>query len=109
MPNRYPHTHDSATHRVFHGCLIIFWREATQSFFASAKALGVPAERIICTADVVAYCADLRANVSLICDAGVYVVMGNCEEALGWCYPHCGRGLSEGSDCDRTATEWYRF
>jgi predicted phosphodiesterase len=38
----------------------------------------------------------------------VHVVMGNCEESLGWRLQDCGCGFAEGSACDRAAAEWYR-
>lgn len=82
--------------------------EATQALLAAAERLGIPAERIICTGDTVAYCADPVATLALIRTAGVHVVMGNCEESLGWRQADCGCGFAEGSACDRAAVEWYR-
>lgn len=55
--------------------------EATRSLLASARRLGVGPERIVCTGDTVAYCADPVATVALLREAGVHVVMGNCEVA----------------------------
>lgn len=82
--------------------------EATQALLAAAARLGVPPERIVCTGDTVAYCADPVATLALVRTAGVHVVMGNCEESLGWRQADCGCGFAEGSACDRAAVEWYR-
>src|SRR5579863_607438 len=81
--------------------------EATQALFGWAAAQRIPADRIVCTGDIVAYGADPRATVALIRDAGIPVVMGNCEESLAASAAHCGCGYAEGSACDRLAAEWY--
>lgn len=36
---------------------------ATEALIAEASRLGVPADHVICTGDVVAYCADPQATV----------------------------------------------
>lgn len=91
---------------MFGGCYSNL--EATEALLAAAAGLGVPAERIVCTGDVVAYGADARATVARIRAAGVHVVMGNCEESLGERLADCGCGFTEGTLCDRAAREWYR-
>ncbi|HRW60437.1 MAG TPA: metallophosphoesterase family protein [Defluviicoccus sp.] len=83
--------------------------EATRSLLASAQRLGVGPERIVCTGDTVAYCADPVATVALLREAGVHVVMGNCEESLGWRGEDCGCGFAEGSACDQASAAWYRY
>src|SRR5947207_6617477 len=82
--------------------------EATQGLLAEAARLGVPAERIICTGDVIAYAADPAATVDLVRRAGIHVVMGNCEESLAAGADDCGCGYVPGSACDRLAAAWYR-
>lgn len=90
---------------VFGGCYSNL--EATTALCAEAARLGIPPEQIVCTGDVVAYCADAAATAGLIRDAGVHVVMGNCEESLGWSRPDCGCGFTEGTMCDRLSAAWY--
>lgn len=58
--------------------------EATVALRGEAARLGIRPDNIVCTGDVVAYCADPVATVEAICDWGVHVIMGNCEESLGW-------------------------
>jgi predicted phosphodiesterase/uncharacterized Fe-S cluster-containing radical SAM superfamily protein len=81
--------------------------EATQAVLAEAERRGIPAERVICTGDVVAYGADAKACVDLLREAGIRVVMGNCEEQLAAGGGDCGCGYAPGSACDRLATSWY--
>lgn len=81
--------------------------EATTALLQAAAGLGVPPARIVCTGDVVAYCADAAATVAAVRDAGVHVVMGNCEESLGFDAEDCGCGFEEGSACDVLSRQWF--
>ncbi len=81
--------------------------EATRAVLAEAARLSIPPSRTLCTGDVVAYCADPRATVELVRRAGIVVVMGNCEDALGRGAEDCGCGFDEGGTCDRLAARWY--
>ena len=90
---------------VFGGCYSNL--EATKALLREASRLHIPPERIVCTGDVVAYGADALATVRLIRDSGVHVIMGNCEESLGFGADDCGCGFSAGSACDRLSVAWY--
>jgi predicted phosphodiesterase len=81
--------------------------EATQAVLAAAAARGIPPRRVICTGDIVAYAADAAATLAAVRQAGIWSVMGNCEESLGSSAGDCGCGYAEGSACDRLAVEWY--
>src|SRR6266851_4280954 len=81
--------------------------EATQAVLAAAAARGIPPRRIVCTGDIVAYGADAAATLAAVRAAGIWAVMGNCEESLGSGAGDCGCGYAEGSACDRLAVEWY--
>ncbi len=81
--------------------------EATQALLKHAKTLGIPPERMICTGDVVAYCADPEATTDLIASSGINVVLGNCEESLSADSEDCGCGFAEGSICDALSVQWY--
>ena len=83
--------------------------QATRALRREAEGLGIPASRIICTGDVVAYCADPVATVAEIRDWGVAVVMGNCEESLAAGATDCGCGFAEGTVCDRLSQQWFEF
>ena len=81
--------------------------QATLALLAEARDVG--ADRVICTGDVVAYCAEPEATVAALQDAGVHVVMGNCEESLGFDQEDCGCGFIEGSECDRLSVRWMEY
>lgn len=82
---------------------------ATIAMRRRAQELGISAERVICTGDLVAYCAEPGQTLDMIRDWGIRVVMGNCEEALAFSEPDCGCGFEAGSDCSALAVTWYRY
>jgi len=81
--------------------------QATGAMLAEAKKRGIPPERIICTGDVVAYGGDAQSSVDLIRLAGIHVVMGNCEESLGFNSDDCNCGFEDGSDCAQWSADWF--
>jgi predicted phosphodiesterase len=83
--------------------------EATRAVLALAGRRGIDKENILCTGDVVAYCADPVATVDMIREVGIRVVMGNCEESLGAGAADCGCGFDEGSACAALSVEWYAY
>lgn len=82
--------------------------QATQAVLAEADRRGIPARRIICTGDVVAYCADAAATTDLVMRSGIQVLAGNCEIQLGADAGDCGCGFTEGTACDLLSVAWYR-
>lgn len=96
------------------GPLIIFGGpysnlQATRAMKLQAEALGISPSNIICTGDAVAYCAQPNETVELLQSWGVHVLMGNCEESLGWSAADCGCGFEEGTACDTLANQWFRY
>jgi predicted phosphodiesterase len=83
--------------------------QATAALFKQALHLNIPPERMICTGDVVAYCAAPAETGKRIQDSGVHVVQGNCEISLGAEADNCGCGFEEGSTCDRLSTQWFDY
>jgi len=81
--------------------------EATQALLDEAVRLKIPAERVVCTGDVVAYGADPAATVDLLREAQCHVVMGNCEENLAARAADCGCGFPAGSACERLSAAWF--
>ena len=82
---------------------------ALQALRARAAALGVPPSRVICTGDVVAYCAEPEETIAAIRDWGCHVVAGNCEQQLALGADDCGCGFAQGSACDSLSKGWYAF
>lgn len=82
---------------------------ATVAMQRRARELGIGADRVICTGDLVAYCAEPDQTLELIRDWGIHVVMGNCEESLAFSEPDCGCGFEVDSSCSTLAITWYRY
>jgi len=82
---------------------------ATLAMRAEAERRKIPATRVICTGDLVAYCAKPQETVDLIREWGIHVVMGNCEESLASGAIDCGCGFEEGTACSLLSVEWYNF
>ncbi|CAH0299502.1 metallophosphoesterase [Roseomonas sp. CECT 9278] len=81
--------------------------QATQAMLAEAARRGIPARRVICTGDVVAYGADPGACTDLVMASGIHVLMGNCEENLAAGARDCGCGFDDGTACDLLSRAWY--
>lgn len=82
---------------------------ATEAMQAEAQRLQIPSERIICTGDIIAYCAEPVETLELIRRWGIHVVQGNCEQSLGAGAPDCGCGFDSDSSCSLLSIEWYRY
>ncbi|MEQ8666851.1 MAG: metallophosphoesterase family protein [Rhodospirillales bacterium] len=82
---------------------------ATEAVLAIARERGFAASQVVCTGDVVAYCAHPSETVRAIRNAGIHVVMGNCEESVGSALDDCGCGFEEGSACDVLSRSWFAF
>lgn len=83
--------------------------EATASLIEEAQKLSIPASNVLCTGDLVAYCASPEETITLIRQWGIAVVMGNCEESFGNDADDCGCGFDEGSACDLLSAGWFSF
>jgi len=81
--------------------------QATDAMLARARALGLAPQQIVCTGDVVAYAGDPVATVERVRDAGIRVVMGNCEESLGFNAADCGCGFKRDSACADWSEVWF--
>ena len=83
--------------------------QAALAMQAVAETRGIPASHVVCTGDVVAYCAQPEEAVAAIRAWGIHVVQGNCEESIGESLDDCGCGFEEGSTCSLLSDSWYRF
>jgi predicted phosphodiesterase len=81
--------------------------EATLALLGEAARLAIPADRIVCTGDVVAYGADPAATVALVRGSVRHVVMGNCEQSIAAHSADCGCGFPIGSTCERLSAVWF--
>ncbi|MEE8266631.1 MAG: metallophosphoesterase family protein [Acidiferrobacterales bacterium] len=83
--------------------------EATAALLAAAQRARIAPARMLCTGDLVAYCADPQATVDMIRGAGITVIMGNCDESLGQGAADCDCGFAKGSTCDILAVQWFAY
>lgn len=81
--------------------------QAFEALNDAAEQLEIPAERVICTGDVVAYCADAEATVQAVRAFGCTVVAGNCEKQLAEGSDDCACGFDDNSQCSILARGWY--
>jgi predicted phosphodiesterase len=82
---------------------------ALRALLWKASTLGIGPEAMICTGDVVAYCAEPAECVALVRSEGIAVVAGNCERQLAAGAADCGCGFAAGTACDLLSAGWYPF
>ncbi|MEM7438390.1 MAG: metallophosphoesterase family protein [Pseudomonadota bacterium] len=78
---------------------------ALEAFLNAAT--DVPTSNLLCSGDVVAYCARGEACVQKLRDRGGPVLAGNCEVQIAAQADDCGCGYSEGSTCSILSRGWY--
>ncbi|MGD9805913.1 MAG: metallophosphoesterase, partial [Hyphomicrobiaceae bacterium] len=82
---------------------------ATESAKREADRLGISPSNVICTGDVVAYCAEPEETACAVAAWGCHVIQGNCEQQLAAGADDCACNFEEGSACDLLAKGWYPF
>ncbi|MEL6673802.1 MAG: metallophosphoesterase family protein [Bacteroidota bacterium] len=83
--------------------------QALQAMQEVASQQGFLPEQIICTGDVVGYCAQPEETVQAIRDWGISVILGNVEIQLGEGAEDCGCDFSPGGRCDLFSRQWYPY
>lgn len=81
--------------------------QAFQAIVRVASHLAIPAQNVICTGDVVAYCADAETTARAVRAQPFAVIAGNCEKQIAAGAPDCGCGFDEGSACSILSHGWY--
>lgn len=82
---------------------------ALEKLMEIAAAQNIPASNIICTGDVVGYCAQPDECIKLIQSWGIHCISGNVEIQLREDLEDCGCSFEEGSRCDTLSKEWYPY
>jgi len=82
---------------------------ATDAARDLSEHLGIAPANVICTGDVVAYCAEPEETARAIADWGCHVIQGNCEQQLAAGADDCACNFEEGSACDLLAKGWYPY
>lgn len=80
---------------------------ATEALLSVARDRQIAPSHMICTGDVVAYCADPVETVARLRGVGCSVVAGNCERQLAAYRDTCGCGFEAGTTCDLLSAGWY--
>ena len=80
---------------------------ALRALIRRARGLGIPAARMICTGDLVGYCAEASETVDEIRALNCPVVAGNCEKQLATNAINCGCGFEKDTQCDVLSGAWY--
>ena len=83
--------------------------QALTAMRAIAEELALPPSSIVCTGDIVAYCAQPTETIEAIREWGIRVIAGNVERQLAEDAGDCGCNFIKGSTCDRLSVEWYAF
>lgn len=83
--------------------------QALEALYEYAHTAGYTPEEIICTGDVVAYCAQPEESVQLIRDWGIHCIAGNVEIQLRTGADDCGCNFEGDSRCDIFSRQWYPF
>jgi predicted phosphodiesterase len=66
-------------------------------------------KNIICTGDIVAYCAQPKECIELIKNWGIHCIAGNVELNLVNDVDDCGCNFEDGSRCDTFSRQWYPY
>jgi predicted phosphodiesterase len=80
---------------------------ALRSLRAQVHTLSLGPSQVMCTGDVVAYCAEAAETVAEIRDWGIPVLAGNCELQLAAGALDCGCGFETDTACDLLSAKWY--
>ncbi|WP_373513279.1 metallophosphoesterase [Persicitalea sp.] len=74
-----------------------------------AEKLEVAPQNIICTGDVVGYCAQPEESAQLVKDWGIHCISGNVEQNIVSGEDDCGCNYAEGGRCDIFSRTWFPY
>lgn len=81
--------------------------QASEALLEFARQEGFAPTNVICTGDLVAYCAQPAETIKLFRDFGGPILAGNCEKQLAANALDCGCGFEDGTACDLLSAGWY--
>ena len=82
---------------------------ALEAMKVKAEELGIPPTQIICTGDIVGYCAYPEESIQFVKKWGIHTIAGNVEFNLMDEAESCGCNFEEGSRCDSFSKQWFPF
>lgn len=83
--------------------------QATKAVFDFSVSKGIKSTNIICTGDVVGYCAQPAETLEFIQKWGIHVIRGNVETQLLDNEDDCGCNFVEGGRCDLFSKTWFPY
>ena len=83
--------------------------QALETLKGIADQLQIPADNILCTGDIVGYCAQPEASVQFVKDWGIHAIQGNVEQNIIRGEDDCGCNFTEGGRCDLFARTWFPY
>ena len=99
---------------TLHGQLLVFGGpysnfQALSELQKIAELRGIPPQNIICTGDVVGYCAQPEESVQLVKSWGIHCISGNVEQNIVSGDDDCGCNYTEGGRCDLFSRNWFPY
>jgi Calcineurin-like phosphoesterase superfamily domain len=106
-----PATHNLETRR---GRMLVFGGpysnlQALETLKSIADQLQIPLGNIICTGDIVGYCAQPEESVQFVKDWGIHAIQGNVEQNIIRGEDDCGCNFAEGGRCDLFSRTWFPY
>ncbi len=83
--------------------------QALEKLMVIAENQNMVPDNIICTGDIVGYCAQPEECVQLVKGWGIHTIAGNVEIELRENNNSCGCNFAEGSRCDNFSRNWYPY
>jgi predicted phosphodiesterase len=83
--------------------------QALEKMMDIAKAENILPQNIICTGDVVGYCAEPERCLQTVKDWGIHTILGNVEIQLRDDENDCGCNFNDNSRCDIFSKQWFPF
>ncbi len=83
--------------------------QALEAIQKIASKLHLPPTQIICTGDIVAYCAEPEKCVQVIKSWGIHCIAGNVELQLRSGEIDCGCNFDESGRCNIFSRQWYPY
>ena len=83
--------------------------QALEALKALVEEQNINADHIICTGDIIAYCAQPVACVELIRNWNILTISGNVEQQIAEGLEDCACDFDQGSRCDIFSKQWYPY
>lgn len=83
--------------------------QALESLKEICESKNIEKSNILCTGDIVGYCAQPEECIQFIREWGIASISGNVEIQLGLGADDCGCDFRSGSRCDSFSKRWYPY